>query len=160
MGKALLELSSFPFRMGLTIPTLLIWKETQCRWNSTIITTNRKSSKPCLKELKVPEKWGCYLRLLHLAWAKMTHATLVCTVIAEIIGFMLECLEPTAHLSRENRMSQEQTLASSFFFFFLCGPFTYWSEAKFVTAPCFLKVQVIRGRRRGNGRKVVKSFQL
>lgn len=48
----------------------------------------------------------------------MTHATLVCTVIAEIIGFMLECLEPTAHLSRENRMSQEQTLASSFFFFF------------------------------------------
>ena len=53
----------------------------------------------------------------------MTHATHVCTVIAEIIGFMLECLEPTTHLSRENRMSQEQTLASSCCF--LCEPFAY-----------------------------------
>ena len=86
----------------------------------------------------------------------MTHATHVCTVIAEIIGFMLKCLEPTTLLSRENRMSQEQTLASSCCF--LCEPFASCSEAKFVTAPCFLKVQVIRGGRRGNGRKVVKKL--
>lgn len=54
-----------------------------------------------------------FSQTFHLACAKMTHATPVCAVIAEIIGFMPECLEPTTQFSRENGMSQEQTLASS-----------------------------------------------
>lgn len=52
------------------------------------------------------------LQIIHLAQARTTNATPVCTVIAEIIGLMLECLEPTSELSREDPESQEQTLAS------------------------------------------------
>lgn len=51
-------------------------------------------------------------QVFHLACASTTNATPVCTVIAEIIGLMLECLEPTSQLSREDPASQEQTLAS------------------------------------------------
>lgn len=109
--------SSSPFRMGLTIPTLLIWKETESRWEENNTTTNRKSSKPCLKELKVPEN-GVVISdsSLCLSQDDLCHSC-VHSNCWRLLGLVLECLEPTAHLSRENRMSQEQTLASSFFFY-------------------------------------------
>lgn len=40
---------------------------------------------------------------LHLEAARMTQATHVCTVIAEITGLQLECLESSTQLSGENQ---------------------------------------------------------
>lgn len=101
---------------------------------------------------------GLLSQTLHLAWAKMTHATLCVHSNCWDYWVYKGVFGANRHLSRENRMSQGTDLASSFFFFFLCGPFTYWSEAKLATAPCFCKCKSSGVGGGEMGRKVVKKL--